>query len=64
MCVCDLVMLSMRTYSTVDPDHPYSYCPRTELFEDDEGYYSINWRTVGVDNDSGDDNEEEEEEGY
>ena len=44
-------------YEGIDPDHPYSYCPRTESLEDDEGY-DINWRTVGVDNDSSDDDDE------
>ena len=50
-------------YEGIDPAHPYSYCSRTELLEDDEGF-SINWRTVGVDNDSSDDDDDEEEEGY
>ena len=44
-------------YQGIDPDHPYSYCPHTESLEEDEGY-DINWRTVGVDNDSSDDDDE------
>ena len=46
-------------YEGIDPEHPYSYCSLTESLEDDEGF-SINWRTVGIDQDSGDDDDEED----
>ena len=45
-------------YEGIDPEHPYSYCPRTETLEDDEGY-DINWRTLGVENDSSEDEEDD-----
>ena len=40
-------------YEGMDPSHPYSYCSRTETLEDDEGY-DINWRMIGVENHSSD----------
>ena len=41
-------------YEGIDKDHPYEYCPRTEILLDDEGY-DINWRMQGLEN--GDDSD-------
>lgn len=53
-------------YEGIDPSQPYTYNPRTERLEDDEGF-AINWRFISADSDSSsdedddDDGEEEEE---
>ena len=47
-----------------DPSQPYTYNPRTESLEDDEGF-AINWRFISADSDSSsdeDDNDDDEEE--
>ena len=38
-------------YEGIDPTHPYSYDPRTESLEDDDGF-DINWRFISADTDS------------
>ena len=45
-------------YEGIVPDHPYGYCPRTEILVDDEGY-EINWRVKGLENDDYDDDEDD-----
>ena len=40
-------------HEDIDPLHPYTCCSRTETLEDDEGY-DINWRVIGVENDTSD----------
>ena len=47
-------------YEGIDPLHPFACCSRTETLEDDEGY-DIHWRVIGVENDTSDDDEEEED---
>ena len=42
----------------IDPAHPYAYCTHSECLEDDEGY-DINWRAVGVENESSDDDDDD-----
>lgn len=46
-------------YEGLDPSSPYTYDPRSELLEDDEGY-DINWRIIGVDHDSDSDSDVED----
>ena len=45
-------------YEGIDPSRPYSFDPRSETLEDDEGF-DMNWRIVGVDNDSSSEDDDE-----
>ena len=45
-------------YEGIDPAHPYKYCVRTEILEDDEGF-DINWRMKSIDDDGDEDDDED-----
>ena len=45
-------------YEGIDPESPYTFDPRSETLEDDEGF-DINWRTIGVENETDSDDEDE-----
>ena len=45
-------------YEGMDKDHPYRFCPRSEILEDDDGF-EINWRVKGVENDDEDDDDDD-----
>ena len=49
----------VEEYEGLDHRRPYAYDPRTESLEDDEGF-EINWRTVGVDNEDSEENNDYE----
>ena len=44
-------------YEGIHLDAPYSYCPRSKILEDDEGY-DINWRVIALENDEDDDDDD------
>ena len=46
-------------YEGIDPSQPYTFNPRTESLEDDEGF-SINWRFVSADSDSSSDDDDDD----
>ena len=47
-------------YEGIDPSQPYTYNPRAESLEDDEGF-SINWRFISADSDSSSDEDEDDD---